>query len=736
MWVTSSAERMAITPRAMEDRGYADTTQTKPANRMAADPNKLSHHVHRIGYHFQSGVLEQAVADLNYTVYKGRFVKEEDLAKRRQENLTAQILLKHGVKMNEMGSQESHEQVRAAIKELFPKIPTEDLEGIVKHAWEEGTGRVGSAQALDLSRRVQLAVIARIRHKYTDYDRLLRAFEWKDARQMTEPVSLQKLIEWRGEQDTEEDDQLEEMVRETIVIDDDDESVTLVNGSEADDEDSAAEQGDNSDASIEVINHLADDTDIGGESTYEGPQHPLRRFQPVPRRSQRLQKQNVARQKLAEAYQRRRALATGAAPTSSAQQGGQQSLVLTDDGNIETVYLPPGANGGAFQMDGNTYQPVGRQVSDESIVPCTYGIQIPPAPGSSTAQQPARPQQAIHASQHAPQTSPTGDVTYGPNMRYQPRAQDRPVASIERNNGYSVVSQGNARQAVPRHGLMHHHPITPERDPPSKRRRVDQSSLHGPPSSSRSATPSGKVVDLTTPEQPPRRRFMPLHGEVVDLMTPEPPYQPYHPSPLREARMVPVHSGRAGQQPRYEQFQSASALRQPSPMRFNPPGQTHTKDNIAVEDLAYDPRQPMLQLPQQVDRLSIRPEQNRRSPFNGMPGAWPVSPAHPPHQPPPQPRQYYEVPHQPMYTQYPQPQPSFAYPSAAPPRLVYEQQQPSRPTPQPIHGAPAPVQVVPRYAPYQGHGRPPTVPPPQPPTDGAPAPVQVIPRLAPYSGYG
>lgn len=326
---------------------------------MATDPSKLSHHVHRIGYHFQSEVLEQAVQELNYTLLNGQFIKEEDLAKKYQEGLTAKILAKHGVKMNSAGNQESHAQVRAAIKELFPKIPTDDLEGIVKHAWEEGTGRVGSAQALDLPRRVQLAVIARIRHKYTDYDQLLRAFEWKEARRLTEPVSLQKLIEWRGEQDTEEDDQLEEMVRETIVIDDDDDDdATLANGSEADDEDSTVEQGDNSDASIEVINHLADDTDIGGESTYEGSRYP-RRAQQAPRRSQRLQKQNdVARQKLAAAYQARRAHVAGGQPNPYVGRDRGRDCVLTNDSNIETVILPPGANTGAFQIDGVTYEMV------------------------------------------------------------------------------------------------------------------------------------------------------------------------------------------------------------------------------------------------------------------------------------------------------------------------------------------------------------------------------------------
>lgn len=304
--------------------------------------------------------MEEAVSALNYTVHKGHFIKEEDLIKKQQESSLAKIMNRWGIKSQDPSVQESPDQVRGAIKELFPKIPNEDLEEIVKHAWAEGTGRVGSVQTLDLSRRVQLAVIARIRHTYTDYDRLLRAFEWSEARKMTEPVCLQKLIEWRGESDIEDDDGLEEIVRETIVIDDDDddeeddsESNTMANGSEADDEDSAAEQGDQSDASIEITRHLADDTDIGGESTYEG-RHPLvRRAQYAERRSHRQAMR--ARQKIAHAR------AAGGQAISYAHPGHLPDCVLTANSNIETVHVPHGPHGStpsSFERGGVLYRPV------------------------------------------------------------------------------------------------------------------------------------------------------------------------------------------------------------------------------------------------------------------------------------------------------------------------------------------------------------------------------------------
>lgn len=242
----------------------------------------------------------------------------------------------------------------------------------------------------------------------------------------------------------------------------------------------------------------------------------------------------------------------------------------------------------------------------------------------------------------------------------------------------------------------------------------------------------GEVVDLLTPEQPQRRNPAPFRGEVVDLSTPEPQYQPVHPSPLREVRTMPHEYAHDAPYRRYEPVQDAALPHRPSPMRISPGQQMQANDSYQDDDdsLAYDPRQPMLHLPQQVDRLSIRPEQSIRAPHSGMPAAYPSLPAQFPQQyapqHPPQPSQYYQAPQQQVYPQYSPSQPMYSYPPQPPPQHVVYEQYPSRPTPQPIHGAPAPVQVIPRHAPYQpSYGRPPTVPPPVPPTDGAPAPAQV-----------
>lgn len=253
----------------------------------ARDPSKISHHIHRVGYHFRSDVVDDACQELGFTYHNNRFVKEKDLVTINERSVMARAMAKHGIHLNNETQRETDDQIRAAIKELFPRIPEEDLKEILRHAWASGSNRVGTVASMDLPRRVQLAVIARIRHAYTDYDYLLRSFKWENARAEVEPDCLQKLIEWRGEnQDDEEDNELEEVLRETIVIDDDDEDdgpeVIVIDD---DDEDSTNDmaKGYNSDTSFEISHRVAADEDLGAESHDED----YKRFLGRPQRQQR-----------------------------------------------------------------------------------------------------------------------------------------------------------------------------------------------------------------------------------------------------------------------------------------------------------------------------------------------------------------------------------------------------------------------------------------------------------------
>ncbi|KAL1596668.1 hypothetical protein SLS60_009316 [Paraconiothyrium brasiliense] len=101
-----------------------------------------------------------------------------------------------------------------------------------------------------------LAVVAHIRHTYTEYDNILKhkTGTWTEARQQVEHVSLAKLKEWRDETD-EASNELEETFREVIVLDDDEES--------SDDESSSAP--DTREPSMEIVSNRATARDLQPE---------------------------------------------------------------------------------------------------------------------------------------------------------------------------------------------------------------------------------------------------------------------------------------------------------------------------------------------------------------------------------------------------------------------------------------------------------------------------------------
>lgn len=72
-----------------------------------------------------------------------------------------------------------------------------------------------------MARRVQLAANAHIRHVHTRYDDLLRQTDWYNARRLVEPVCLEVIMKWRGDEETGRD-QLDEILREVVLIPDSD----------------------------------------------------------------------------------------------------------------------------------------------------------------------------------------------------------------------------------------------------------------------------------------------------------------------------------------------------------------------------------------------------------------------------------------------------------------------------------------------------------------------------------
>src|ERR1700753_3608006 len=85
----------------------------------------------------------------------------------------------------------------------------------------QGSKRVGNAGDVPFPRRVQLAVMAHIRHIHTNYDALLKSTKRNIARLQIEPKCLRVLLKWRGEDDKVE---IEEREEEVIEIDSDEDS--------------------------------------------------------------------------------------------------------------------------------------------------------------------------------------------------------------------------------------------------------------------------------------------------------------------------------------------------------------------------------------------------------------------------------------------------------------------------------------------------------------------------------
>ncbi|KAK0939037.1 hypothetical protein LTR29_009402 [Friedmanniomyces endolithicus] len=419
-----------------------DPCQAKPVSKNAEDPLHVSHHIARIGYHFRADIVDEAREQLGYVLYRGKFVKETDLQIQRQQaaqdSAVARAFERQGVSadhIRQKSQRETPDKVRAAIKELFPKIPDFDLDEIVRRAWEEGASRVGTNSQLGLPRRVQLATIARIRHTYTDYDQLLRAFEWKEARVMVEPGCLQKLIEWRGENEDQDDDELEEIVRETIVIDDDDDALEA---GISDAYTSPIEIDSGSDASVEIIHHVAAQ-DFGAESADDRSRRRARRSHP--RQSAQDLRHAIAKQKIGDARERIR---TRMPPSDITPSAREVTLTAGDGSEPGRINVQPDANG--------HYPPEiivdGRRMR---LVP-SYATQVVARPPQVYAQPPASRQEAYDQTYD----TYTGAPAAHPRPSLLPAwghptldGVDRPAASIEHDYhsmhpGHVRVSSANA----------------------------------------------------------------------------------------------------------------------------------------------------------------------------------------------------------------------------------------------------------------------------------------------------
>ena len=96
------------------------------------------------------------------------------------------------------------EYVRAfgeRIRALYPGCPAPDADAIAAHACQKHNGRVGrsaSARVFD-PHAIALAVTAHVRHRHSDYDKLLAGgWDREDARRVVEGVVEEVLARWRA----------------------------------------------------------------------------------------------------------------------------------------------------------------------------------------------------------------------------------------------------------------------------------------------------------------------------------------------------------------------------------------------------------------------------------------------------------------------------------------------------------------------------------------------------------
>ncbi|KAK7903371.1 hypothetical protein LTR67_001390 [Exophiala xenobiotica] len=188
--------------------------------------HELSREVHRIGFHFPTSVVAQVCAHYGIRLTTGGKVIDDT----KDDKLFEKVYQNGQRPKDDPKDQITiNTEAKQTIKDLFPKIPDNDLFQIIKTAFQLGDNKVGTADEIPLVRRAQLSVVAHIRHVYTEYDKLLRRCPYNEARHAVEQDTLAKLIEWRG--DNEVGDEAtqraaDDLLREVIVISDEDDNET------------------------------------------------------------------------------------------------------------------------------------------------------------------------------------------------------------------------------------------------------------------------------------------------------------------------------------------------------------------------------------------------------------------------------------------------------------------------------------------------------------------------------
>ncbi|KAB2574159.1 hypothetical protein DBV05_g7153 [Lasiodiplodia theobromae] len=89
---------------------------------------------------------------------------------------------------------------RSTLLRLYPATPADAVDDIVAHTFRKHSGRVGRAGDMELDEKVTLGLRAHVRHKYTDYDRLMRheGLDKDEARRRIAHEVDEVVRKWQG----------------------------------------------------------------------------------------------------------------------------------------------------------------------------------------------------------------------------------------------------------------------------------------------------------------------------------------------------------------------------------------------------------------------------------------------------------------------------------------------------------------------------------------------------------
>ncbi|EEY17567.1 conserved hypothetical protein [Verticillium alfalfae VaMs.102] len=228
----------------------------------------LVHQTNRIGYHFRQQIVQEAARTLGIDYFN----KPQQLAP-------------NGCELIPSSQVDINNQARAAIDDLFPKMPGLDKEEIVARAFRK------------------LAVLAHIRHAHTRYDELLRETTWSNARRATEALCLDILVKWRGDDESGRD-QLDEIMREIVVVTDDegdDAPEDAIDDPDSDSSSSVEFQGSNALVPNPITAlDAARNTPLNGRAASAKPQRKARKKQGIPVKSAKSRKAQLHEQRKAQ----------------------------------------------------------------------------------------------------------------------------------------------------------------------------------------------------------------------------------------------------------------------------------------------------------------------------------------------------------------------------------------------------------------------------------------------------